>query len=522
MPEAPRSESMRAIDWISFHRSTAPDSKAQLDLASGRELTYRQLDERVGSVASFLKQQGVKRGDRVAYLALNSTDVSDLIFACWRIGASALALNSRLAASELAFIVNDAKPKAILVDFEFADLAAQLKAEVEIGCWIQTDGLGGPSPFETALTDQSPILVPASENLFGDEAMLMYSSGTTGKPKGVIITHEMMTFAGINAQTGFNMNRSTVSLATMPLFHIGGLVMVTNAIYAGGMAVVQRAFEPGQTLAAFDDHELGVTSFLGVPAMYNAMKAHPDVATTDFSRVTAMLAGAETVPAALVEWWMERGIYIQEGYGMTETAASSCALPKPFVATKVGSAGKPLMYSEFRIVRADGVDAAPDELGEIWMRGPTVTPGYWNRPEANKESFVNGWFRSGDIGRRDKDGFIYIEDRIKDMYISGGENVYPAEVENVLYAFDQVAEAAVIGVPDSHWGEAGCAVIVLKDGATLELDEIHEACSTALAKFKWPRHLVFMQALPRNATGKVLKFELRNAVPEQLGLSCAT
>ena len=446
---------MKAIDWISFHRSTSPLSKAQLDLASGRELTYHQLDERVGKVATVLKQLGIKRGDRVAYLAHNSTDVSDLIFACWRIGASALAWNNRLAASELAFIVNDSTPNAILVDFEFAELASQLKADVEIEHWGHTDGLGGESPFENAIANASPILSTDAENAFSDEAMLMYSSGTTGRPKGVIITHEMMTFAGINAQTGFDINRSTVNLATMPLFHIGGLVMVTNAIYAGGMVIVQRAFEPGQTLAVFNNQDLGVSGFLGVPAMYNAMKAHPDVMTTDFSSVSTMLAGAETVPAALVEWWMERGVYIQEGYGMTETAASSCALPKPFVATKVGSAGKELMHSEFRIVGSDGADTAPDELGEIWMRGPTVTPGYWNRPEANEESFVDGWFKSGDIGRRDEDGFIYIEDRIKDMYISGGENVSPAEIENVLYALDQVNEAAVIGVPDSDRLERG-------------------------------------------------------------------
>lgn len=518
MTDALQDNSMRATDWIGYHRSVLPDASAQLDLASGRHLSYQQLDERVGQVAAFLKQLGIGRGDRVAFLAFNSTDITDLVFACWRIGASALALNFRLTAPELAFIVDDASPRAILVDTALADLAADLKAETSIEHWIQTDGLGGKSPFEDAIASQTPLLAPEIGNVFSDEAMLMYSSGTTGKPKGVIITHEMMTFAGINAQTGFDMNRSTVSLASMPLFHIGGFVMVTNAIYAGGSAIVQRAFEPGQTLATFNDPNLGVTSFLGVPAMYNAMKAHPDVETTDFSRMVTMLAGAETVPAALVEWWMDRGIHIQEGYGMTETAASSCALPKAYVATKVGSAGKQLMHSEMRIVRADGSTADPDELGEIWMRGPTITPGYWNRPEANQESFVDGWFRSGDIGCRDKEGFIYIEDRIKDMYISGGENVYPAEVENVLYAFDQVAEAAVIGVPDSHWGETGCAIIVLKDGADLELDEIHAACSRSLAKFKWPRHLTFVDALPRNATGKVLKFELRKSIPEKLEL----
>ena len=519
MANSQQDESRTAVDWVRYHRSVSPDARAQLDLASGRTLTYSQLDERVGRVAAYLKQLGIGRGERVAYLALNSTDVIDLIFACWRIGASALALNFRLTPSELAFIVDDASPKAILVDSELGELATQLKKQTSIEHWIYTDGLGGASPFEDALASQSPLTAPQTENAFTDEALLMYSSGTTGRPKGVIITHEMMIFSGINSQTGFGTNSSSTSLAVMPLFHIGGLAMVTNVIYAGGFAVVQRAFEPGVTLATFNDPGIGVTTFLGVPAMYNAMKVHPDVETTDFSRLSTMIAGAETVPAALVEWWMERGIFIQEGYGMTETVASSCLLPKIYVEAKVGSAGRELMHSEMRIVREDGTTADPDELGEIWMRGPTVTPGYWNRPEANRESFVDGWFRSGDIGCRDKDGFLYIEDRIKDMYISGGENVYPAEIENVLYSMEQVAEAAVIGVPDERWGEAGRAVIVWKEGADLDLEKIHADCSQSLAKFKWPQHLTFMDALPRNATGKVLKFELRKSVPDKLGLS---
>jgi len=514
-----QSQPILSQDWIAYHTSTSPGSIAQVDLAIGRQLSYVQLDERVDRIAAFLHSIGIEPGARVAYLALNSTDIADLMFACWRIGASALALNNRLAASELAFIVDDAAPQAILVDAVFADLAEELKRISTIRHWIVTDGIGGKSAFEDAIAVQTSPPMPRHKTALSDEALLMYSSGTTGKPKGVIITHQMITFTAINSHTGFDINRSTVSLATMPLFHIGGLVMVTNTIYAGGTAVVQRTFDPGETLAAFNDPELGVTCFLGVPAMYNAMKAHPDVETTDFSRLETMLAGAETVPDALVEWWLDKGLFIQEGYGMTETTASGCALPKQFVASKIGSAGKQLMHCELEIIRADGEKAETDELGEIWMRGPTVTPGYWNRPQANKDSFKDGWFKSGDIGRRDEDGFIYIEDRLKDMYISGGENVYPAEVENVLYGFGQVAEAAVIGVPDTQWGETGCAVIVLKEGTSLELDEIQLACSRTIAKYKWPRYVAYLEALPRNATGKVLKFQLRNTVPKQLSLS---
>jgi len=247
-----------------------------------------------------------------------------------------------------------------------------------------------------------------------------------------------------------------------------------------------------------------------VPAIFNALRDHPGNAEATFDGLKVCIAGAEAVPEVLVNWWYQRGLVIQEGYGMTENMASCCILGYDDVPGKVGSAGKALRHTEIRIVKEDGSDAAPSESGELWCRGPVVTPGYWRRQDANDETFVDGWLRTGDIASRDAEGYIFIEDRLKDMYISGGENVYPAEVENVLYELPQIREVAVIGVPDEQWGEVGCAVVALQANQGMAGAEIKQFTRDRLARFKQPKYVVFTDALPRNATGKVQKFILRN------------
>jgi fatty-acyl-CoA synthase len=371
------------------------------------------------------------------------------------------------------------------------------------------DPLGKGGDLEPAIAAATPLsrFEPQSAH---DMCMIMYSSGTTGTPKGVMFNHEQFHFINAGAGSTAHASNKMVALTAMPLFHIGGLVgYAMIAMGFGGSVVVVRGFEAGAMLGHFGDPALGVTHFLGVPAMYNAMQAHPDFATTDFSRTQTMACGAESVPEALLHIWHDRGILIREGYGMTETCAACLMLDDRDVPSKIGSAGHPVRYCQAKIARADGSEADVEELGEIWMRGKNITPGYWNRPDANATSFVDGWFRSGDIGRRDAQGYFYIEDRVKDMYISGGENVYPAEIENVLYELDAIHEIAVIGLPDPKWGEAGCAIIVVKPGAMITLEEIKAHCGDRLARFKHPARLEILDVLPRTATGKVLKFELR-------------
>jgi fatty-acyl-CoA synthase len=491
-----------------------PDKLATVDLASGRRHSYAAMNERIGLIAGFLRAAGVGKGDRVGLISMNSSDVLDIIFATWRIGAVHLALNFRLTAPELAFIVGDARPNMVIADLAFAPVVEALKSEIQGVNWVSTDGLGGETEFENAIAaatsfDGMEPLVP------GDQAMLMYSSGTTGRPKGVVLTHGNLLSAVINEAINFEANRNTVSYAVLPLFHIGAMMgFSVPVMFFGGTAVIERVFEPGAMLEAITSEEFGVTHFLGLPAVYGALAMHPDYQTADFSRVVIAAGGAEPMPEPLLRSWYEHGVPIVEVYGMTEVCGLACSLLREDIPDMIGSAGKAAMFMDMKIMKSDSEEAVPGEQGEIWMRGANVTPGYWNRPEANAESFVDGWLRSGDIGRKDKAGYIYIDDRMKDMYISGGENVYPAEVENVLYMMPQISEVAVVGVSDPKWGEVGCAVAVLKEGAELDLAAVQQHCGHHLARYKHPQQLLIRDELPRNATGKVLKFQIREDLKE--------
>jgi fatty-acyl-CoA synthase len=496
-------------DWIAHHAITTPGKTATIDLASDRRHDYAQMNERVGRIAGFLRGAGVKKGDRVGLIALNSSDVLDIIFATWRIGAVHLALNFRLTATELTFIVGDAAPKLVIADIAFSEVVDVLKAETPDVRWVSTDGLGGDTEFEKGIAGAEHIaeMVPLSP---AEQAMLMYSSGTTGRPKGVVLTHGNMLAAVINEAINFEADRNTVSYAVMPLFHIGAMMgFSVPAMFFGATAVIERVFEPGAMLEAISCEEFGVTHFLGLPAVYNALAMHPNYKEADFSRIVIAAGGAEPMPEPLLRSWHEHGVPIVEVYGMTEVCGLACSLLREDVPDKIGSAGKAAMFIDMKIMKSDMEEAAPGEQGEIWMRGANVTPGYWQRPEANETSFSGDWLKSGDIGRKDERGYIYIDDRIKDMYISGGENVYPAEVENILYLMPQISEVAVVGVPDPKWGETGCAVVVLKEGQELDLESLQRHCEQHLARYKHPQRLVIQAELPRNATGKVLKFQIR-------------
>ena len=300
-------------------------------------------------------------------------------------------------------------------------------------------------------------------------------------------------------------------LTVLPLFHTGGLNCYTNPVlHAGGTVLIMRAFDPGLALALISDPSRGINVFFGVPSIYQFMSQHPAFATSDFSRLVIGGVGGAPMPVPLLKLWEERGVALQQGYGMTETSPAVLTLDREDARRKAGSSGKPVLHTEVRIVRPDGSDAAIGELGELWVRGPNVTPGYWNRPDADQSSFTDGWLHTGDATRVDEEGFYYIVDRWKDMYISGGENVYPAEVENVLHQIAAVAEAAVIGVPNEQWGEIGMAIVAVKPGQDFTEIEIHAHCAANLARFKCPRLIQFVDALPRNATGKIHKPTLRN------------
>jgi fatty-acyl-CoA synthase len=506
---------VRSPDWLAYHARIRPDVTALIDLATNRRFSYRQLNERAERLAAALSHHfGVTAGDRVAIYSQNNSNIFEVQFACWKLGAAYVPFNWRLAIPELEFIARDCGPNALFHEAAFAEAALKVAAAAHIGARVSWDGASpGAAEYEELLANASDARFNRNDNTHDTLACVMYTSGTTGHPKGALITHGGMVWNLLNGTAPFAFRVGMVNLTVLPLFHIGGINAYANpAFHYGGTNLVMRAFDPGGTLDVLANPEVGVTHFVGVPSNYLFMSQHPRFETATFpTLVTAGIGGAPT-PVALLETWAAKGVTLQQGYGMTESAATISAQSKAEATRKIGSIGTPLLHLEHRIVDENGNDVVPGAVGELWVRAPNMSPGYWNRPDANASSFTDDWFHTGDAVREDQDGALYILDRWKDMYISGGENVYPAEVENVIYQLPDIAEAAVIGVPDERWGEVGKAVIIRKPGATLTEADIVGHCIRNLAKYKVPKTVDFVDELPHNATGKILKRELRAAI----------
>jgi fatty-acyl-CoA synthase len=506
---------VRAYDWIDHHTKNRPAKEAVRDLGTGRSFTYADLDQRVDAMAAYLRSLGIGRGDRVGVLAHNGVEYFDVQFACARTGSICVLLNWRLTVPELEYILDDSSPQLLVHDSAFADSAVELQRRCGIHTLLRIDSGGDVNPYEQVLADFGGQDGARMELTHDDVISIMYTSGTTGHPKGAMITHGMNFWNAVNLGIPAGIGLDTVSLCVLPLFHTGGLNCYSNpTLHAGGTVVIMKAFDPGEALRVIGDPQQGITHFFAVPAPYQFMMQHPDFEATDLSRLR--LAGVGGAPCALtiMEAWAGRGVLMAQGFGMTETSPACIFLDPGDALRKIGSTGKALLHAEMRIVGDDGGDCAPNEIGELWVAGPNITPGYWNRPDATAEAFEGRWLKTGDAARTDDEGFVYIVDRWKDMYISGGENVYPAEVENVLYQLPEVAEAAIIGVPSDKWGEVGLAVLALKPGATIDRATVVEHCVSRLAKFKIPIDIAIVDALPRNATGKVLKRELRTQFVE--------
>ena len=491
-------------DWIAHHAHRRPMQLAIDDLQTARKFTYADVDRRTGQLTAALAQLGIAKGDRVALLAPNCAEYFELQFACGRLGAIMLPLNWRLTVPELEYILGDSSPKLLVHDKSFAQQARALsKNLLEIDC-------GNPDcTYERALATATGQPAPI-EVTHDDVAMVMYTSGTTGHPKGAIITHGMVFWNCVNLGIPALISPKTVQLVVLPLFHTGGLNCYANPVlHAGGTILIMRAFEPGLALDYISDTSLGITHFFGVPAPYQFMMQHPNFQSAELSRLQIAGVGGAPCALAILEGWSARGVPLVQGWGMTETSPAGTMLDAADAIRKVGSAGKAMMHTAIRIIGDDGKDVDQGGIGELLIKGPNITPGYWNKPEATASAFTDGWLHTGDAARMDDEGFVYIVDRWKDMYISGGENVYPAEVENVLFQLPQVADAAIIGVPNERWGEVGMAIIVRKADQALEEGDVIRHCLGRLAKFKVPQAVTFVDVLPRNATGKVLKRELR-------------
>lgn len=483
----------------SWPRRRARKTPGRIAIVHGDDTqTYRELDATVTRFARALRARGIGRGDRVAYLGPNHPSFLHALFATCAVGAVFVPLNTRLAAPELAYMLSDSGARLLLHDQHCAETAAEAGPGIAVAVDDLTDGAGGGDDrADEAMADDDPC-------------MIMYTSGTTGRPKGAVLSHANITWNSLNVLVDTDLASDEITLVTAPLFHTAALNMTClPTLLKGGRVVIEPGFDAERMLDLIEGQ--GVTCLFGVPTMFAAVAESPRWATADLSSVRILMCGGSPVPRALIEVYLRRGLSFIQGYGMTEASPGTLLLDREMSAVKAGSAGVPHFFTDVRLVRSDLTgEAAPGEPGEILVHGPHVMRGYYGLPDATAEALLEGgWFRSGDVGVRDEDGYVFIVDRVKDMIISGGENVYPAEVENALYDHPDVVECAVIGMPDARWGEVGKAVVVLRAGAATEPQDLLDHLAGRLAKYKVPKAVEFRSALPRTASGKIRKSALR-------------
>jgi fatty-acyl-CoA synthase len=466
----------------------------------GASLTYGELARRVDALAAGLASLGVRNGDRVAYLGPNDIATFETFFATGRLGAIFVPLNTRLASAEIADLLADCGARVLVHAPEAAPLVA------EAGCAVVSLG----AEFD-ALIGKNPSI--ETEVSLDDPALILHTSGTTGRPKGAVLTHGNLTFNTMNQLAHVDVLGTDVVLCTAPLFHAVGLGQVTlPTLFKGGTVVIAPKFDPAWMLKTIG--ELRITAFSAVPTMMQMLCDHPAWVDADLSSLRYVIYGGSPVLERVARAWQDRGIDVLQGYGMTEAA------PGVFLSLPEGSAQRPTsagvvhFFTDVALLDGDGAVTNAPGTGEVLVKGPNVFAGYWQRPQDTADSMVDGWFRSGDLGRVDDDGWTYIIDRVKDVIISGGENIYPAEVEAVLAQLPQVADCAVVGVPDERWGEVGLAYITTHPETPLDETTVRSHLEQRLAKFKRPHYIRFVEGLPRTATGKLQKAKLRTAFEE--------
>lgn len=502
--------------WPARRARISPDAPALVDRR--RSLTYAELAHRVAQVAGGLVRNGVRRGDRVAYLGVSAVEVLETCFAAWWLGAIAVPLNHRLAGRELRYLLEDCGACVLVHSADAAELvsdAAPLPPSVRRLVAVRPDpsrptgALVADTEFETGLATGPPAAADGDTGL-DDPAVLLYTSGTTGRPRAAILTHGNLTWNTVNQLAHIDLLSTDRTLCVSPLFHCVGLSQVTlPALFKGASVELVERFDPARVLGRITD--AGITGFAAVPTMLQMLCEHPDWDTTDLSSLRTVVYGGSPVQERVARAWLDRGVHLQQGYGMTE------ASPGVYMATRDGTAahpptsiGVPHFFTDVAILRAGGPAPVDAEPGELLVRGPHVGPGYWERPEETIGSRVEGgWFRTGDVVRADPDGWAFAVDRVKDMYISGGENVYPAEVEAVVLGHDAVADCAVVGIADERWGEVGVAYVQPRAGAVVDPDELRGYLAARLAGYKVPAYVELVDELPRNATGKIRRVELQ-------------
>jgi fatty-acyl-CoA synthase len=503
------------VNWfavLAHHAARSPEKA--MTVFEGEVTTYGDMARRATELAGGLAAHGVGRGDVVALLSFNSPEFLETVFAANFLGAIAMPINWRLAAPEVRYIVEHSGSRVVVCDERLVELANEAVEGLHaapLRVCVAPEASSGWTPLAELRVRQSGVArAPVGAD---DVHRLMYTSGTTGRPKGVMITHANLAWKNLAHIVEFGFTSHDLGLACGPLYHVGALDLTTTSlIAAGATTIIHGAFDAA---AVVDELERSrVTTVWLAPAMVNAIMALPEIEQRDLSSVRVVINGGEKMPIPLIEriGRVFPSAWFADAYGLTETVSGDTFLDRESIISKLGSVGRPCLFLELDIWDADGAPVPAGERGEIVMRGPKVFKGYWRDPEATTAAFAGGWFHTGDVGVRDDDGYLTIVDRFKDMIVSGGENIASSEIERVLYEHDAVLEAAVVGRPDDRWGEVPVAFVVLRDDTTVTGDTLLAHCNSQLARFKVPKAIVFLDELPRNPSGKVLKRELRAGV----------
>ncbi|MFY2157951.1 o-succinylbenzoate--CoA ligase [Cytobacillus firmus] len=483
--------------WIQKWAFTHPDRTAVI--TDNEKVSYRQLDKMIDSAAVKIheKLQG-KKGERIAILSHNRIEYIVLLFAIAKAECVAVPLNIRLSAKELIFQLNDSGSKLIFAEKENAEFAASLFEQSELESMEFMEDLCEGT--QTCFANENPI---------DEEApyIICYTSGTTGKPKGAVLTQSNMFWNAVNNKLAIDLTSEDRCIVLLPLFHIGGIgLFAFPSLFSGGTIVIPGKFEPEKALDMIEKHK--VTIVMGVPTIHQALLTSPSFKTADLSTVRWFYNGGAPCPRELIDAYFDRGFLFGQGFGMTETSPTLFMLSKEDAPRKRGSIGKPVLFSEYKLIDSEGKAAAKSEVGELAVRGPNIMKEYWNRPDATEDALKDGWLLTGDLAKTDDEGFLFIVGRKKEMIISGGENIYPLEVEQVISQLKDVAEVAVVGNADPLWGEVPEAFIVKENGSALTEDDVIQYCHGNLAKYKIPKKVTFLKELPKNATGKIQKTQL--------------
>ena len=507
-------------DYLGRRAIYSPDKLAIIDYGKNPEwrLTYRQMNERANKLANYFKSIGVGKGDRVAIFARDGIEHLDTFFACAKLGAIHTAFNWRLHWREAVGIIENTTPKVMIYSDDFKQIISEIDNAIRPAkrssvlrhyLHIEGDGIPGSKHFETTLQSGATTPVTCESLESEDIAALIFTGGTTGLPKAAQVSHRMIAWNTLNTVI-HDVTHNDTYLNVFPMFHTGGLFVYTlPQVVFGGTTILIRQFDPALVLSLIEKEK--VTIFGGVPAMYQMMTQAANWAEVNLSSLRFCTSGGAPLPVPLVEkYTKEKGIRFKQGFGMTEFGPGIFALAPEDAIRKAGSIGRPNFFVDARVVDENNQPLGPNEIGELVLKGPSYSSGYFNNSEASKDAVdADGWFHTGDLAKYDDEWYFFIVDRKKDMFLSGGENVYPVEIEKALYQHPAVHMCAVIGVSDAKWGEVGKAVVVLKPGTQATEQELLAHCKANLAGYKVPKSIVFVDALPISAAGKVLKRELK-------------